>query len=191
VGITLKERWTKFRSRRFGSADLESFLKAGHTTFDPKSFAGQLGRLFIHEQIAKKRLALPLAEATNLPTTQRIDGILPLLIPSCRNIDFLVSELLEEADRNGLPYPTADRIDAFRAELGLCYLALLHRRFLRTNQRLEIEMRTECPHSALSGRKEQLRETKGCGWKNQFFSKLTMNSLHGSNQFASYAVCLC
>lgn len=155
MAISLKERWRKFRSRRFDSTDLEEFLEAGHSTFDPRSFAGQFGRLLVCERIERKQLPLPLEEAVNLPTTRRIDGILPLLIPSCRNVDFLVGELLEEGDRNGLPYPTADRIDAFRSEVALCYLAVLHRRFLRTTQRLQIEMKVECPHSALSGRKEQ------------------------------------
>jgi len=123
---------------------LEHHQLARPRRWRPGTLAAELARALASEQRPKEPVPAPapilLENITTIDKTQRIDGILPLIVPSPNHIGPSVTELIAEADRLDLgPAPEDD------TELTLALLAILHRRSLVTNAQLAIELTLACP----------------------------------------------
>lgn len=140
--------WNTINSPRHAAGHLGALLVELANKWQPGTLAAELARALVSEQRPRDPVRPPapliLENLTNLEKTRRIDGILPLTVPSPNHIGRCVSELVSEATRLDLGPPPDDE-----TELTLALLTLLHRRSLVTDNRLRIELTLACPGGTL------------------------------------------
>lgn len=140
--------WQTINSPAHTAGHLEALLLALAAKWQPGTLAAELARALNSELRPRDPTPTPapifLDNLTNLEKTRRIDGILPLTVPSPNNIAPSVAELIRETGRLDLGQSPDDD-----TELTLALLTLLHRRSLITNNNLSIELTLACPGDSL------------------------------------------
>jgi len=148
VPASIQALWQKFAGLHFEEGDLAELLLALDKLLRTGTLAAELARALNEESLSPEAdpepAALRLEGITELPKTERIDGILPLTIPVPSDVRWPADELFAEAERLGLSIPAQDR-GRMRDELALAYLALLHDRPLVSSHRLPIRLYASCP----------------------------------------------
>ncbi len=145
--------WGRVAGRRFAAGDLEGLLCALEGHWLPGSFPAEMARAL---NVERRRRGgdgsmpepLELSAIDGWPTTDRIDGVLPLRVPTPCDARFAADELLAEAVRLELGGGVRDR-EALRSELALAFLALLHRRPIATSHGMQIIPLLSCPATTL------------------------------------------
>ena len=142
-----RARWSRFAAGDFDGDDLPALLRALSAKWQPGTLAAELGRALAEgaEGDADERSPISIEAWESIPKTGRIDGILPLTIPSPTNLGLSVLELREEIARLEIGSPGAGDDD----EIGLAILALLHDRPLVTDHRLALRLYIDCPADSL------------------------------------------
>jgi len=138
--------------------DSESFadlLRARAAKWRPGTFVAEFARVLVAEEKepARGRRRIDVRGLTHLPMTRRIDGIMPLTIPVAGDIERLAGEFLNECERLAVALPGSERL---RAEVALSYLAHLHRRKLRLDFGLDMELELQCPVSSFGQCREEM-----------------------------------
>jgi len=149
-------RWQQLLERRFDGDDFADLLLSIYRVLPPGTLAAELGRTMANERVEKRELAIPLDDITELRKTTRIDGIMPFVVPSVNDLNHLAGSLLDQAEVLGLDVPSRSQWQPLRDEIGLCYLALFHRRKLRIEARFELDLQVECPYSGSAPRKKEM-----------------------------------
>jgi hypothetical protein len=135
-----------------------ALLRARVAKWRPGSFVAEFACVLVAEEKepARGRQRLEVRNLTSLPTTRRIDGIMPLTLPLTGDIERIVGEFLDECERLVVPLPEAGGFDKLRAEIALCYLAHLHRRKLRLDFGLDMVLELQCPVSSFGTCREEM-----------------------------------
>ena len=152
----LQMGWADLLGGRFVQEDVEAFLAATHRDLSPGSLLRQVGQLMAEEAFdADLPLApLVLEMITNWPMTQRIDGIMPMLIPRANDVVMIVQRFFLELEALGLDAPPLESMERLECEFSLCLLAWFHQRPLKSSHGMAIELTTQCPASAMARRSE-------------------------------------
>ncbi len=148
--------WESILSHQFDQTDLIDFLAKIHLELPSKCLMRELGRA-AHAEMEKPFLdqqQILLNNADDWETTTRIDGILPFQVPQVRDIESVSSDLIRAVVPLGFDMPGQDIIDRVKAEISLCLIAWLHGRQLRSSYAMLVELRSQCPRSAMSAKEE-------------------------------------
>ncbi len=135
-----------------------ALLRARVLKWRPGTFVAEFARVLVAEEKEPSRGSqrIDVQNLTRLPTTRRIDGIMPLTLPLTGDIERLVSEFLDECGRLIVPLPEERGFDGLRAEIALCYLAHLHRRKFRLDFGLDMVLELQCPVSSFGICREEM-----------------------------------
>lgn len=152
----LREWWDAIIALRFDQQLLLDWWREMHFDYPEGRIEREIGRLleFEAQQRPDRPLPIMLENIKNWATTTRIDGVLPLSIPLASDITTLFAPLIDFATSLGFQRPTPDTFETLCEEMAICLLAWLHGRPLQTDFGMRMELRAECPRSALSARQE-------------------------------------
>ncbi len=151
---TPESLWQEISRGNTSKRLVADFLRAGSARWEPGTWIFELARVLGVEHelenssgMRGKPEPLVLAKLTEVPQTQRIDGIISLKIPKPLDVSILVESLCDQVLRLKLgSFPEAD--SRVRCELEICLLALLHRRNLLTDHHLRLELYVSCPQGS-------------------------------------------
>lgn len=148
--------WESILSHQFDQTDLIDFLAKVHLELPNDCLVREIGRI-ANVEIEKPHLdqqQILLGNAEDWDTTTRIDGILPFQVPQVRDIESVSNQLIRAAVPIGFDMPGPDIVDRVKSEIGLCLIAWLHGRQLRSSYAMVVELRSQCPRSALAAKEE-------------------------------------
>ncbi len=155
----LQTLWLTLCDGHFEEREWWRFLVALHRDLPEGSLLRLIGAHVLQEWDAEgegeaERRPLVLEGICDWPMTTRIDGIMPMRIPLADDIGVFPRRLFQHLILLGFDYPSGDQVERLEADLGLCLLAWLHRRRLKSDHGMHIELVTQCPRSALSAKEE-------------------------------------
>ena len=148
--------WESFLSHQFDQTDFFDFLAKIHLELPNKTVMREFGRI-VQTETDKPYLdqqQILLSEIEDWETTTRIDGIMPFQVPQVQNITSLATRLIRAVVPLGFDMPDPDSLDRIKAEMGLCFLAWLHGRQVRSTYAMAIDLNTQCPRSAMAAKDE-------------------------------------
>lgn len=152
----LQVRWQALIESRFAQDEFERLLVAVGDDLKKESFLREVANLMREERmdldavVSRSALDLEKISPEEWPMTTRIDGIMPLTIPLASDLTLVASRFFREMDTLGFDYPALENMERVEDEIGLCLLAWMHERPLRSSFGMRVELNTQCPRSALS-----------------------------------------
>ena len=146
--------WQEISEGNASKSIVAEFLRSGSARWEPGTWMAELGRILeVEHEIESspgmrgKPEPIVLKKLTQVPQTERIDGIISLRIPKPLNASSLVENVCDQVVRLKLgAFLEADSLA--RRELEICLLALLHRRRLLTDHHLGLELYVSCPQGS-------------------------------------------
>ena len=150
----LEDLWKRIIAGDASVDTVAEFLRLGLARWEPGTWTAEIARILaVDYEVTKspgmrgKLEPLVLRNMSEVPQTERIDGVISLKIPKPLNASTLVVNLCDQVVRLKLgAFPEAGSLA--RREIEICLLALLHRRRLVTDHHLKLEIYVSCPQGS-------------------------------------------
>ncbi|MEM9478024.1 MAG: hypothetical protein AAGA58_00020 [Verrucomicrobiota bacterium] len=104
-----------------------------------------------YKRRARREELLDFRNVGSLPLTKRIDGMVPLWLPIAQNVSRYADEILEDAFRLELSLPPNNELNELRRQLSMGFLAFFHRRHVRIDLGMKMELVLACPSTPTAG----------------------------------------